>query len=331
VVGKERVAAVVPAYRVERHIEGVVRTVPPWVDDIIVVDDGSGDLTADTVIKIGEPRVRVLRHARNQGVGAAMRSGYGEALQRGADLVIKIDGDGQMDPAQLEKLVEPLASRRADYCKGNRFHDWTALRTMPLARRLGNIILSFLTKAASGYWNTSDPTNGYTAIRKEALQLINLNRLHSRYFFESGLLIQLGTLKAVIEEVPMPARYGDERSSMSLVRVALTFPGYLAMGLLRRIYWRYFFYEMTATSIFLAFGLIMLLFGLLFGSIRWYESWLTGTPQTAGTVLLAALPFMLGFQMILQAIVLDVQDQPSQPLCRVPPAARRWKPTTLTE
>lgn len=311
-----RIAVAIPAYKVERHVAGVITSLPDWVDEVIVVDDASPDASAERVQALGDPRVHLLRHERNGGVGAALRSAYACALQCGADVIVKMDGDGQMDPAELPRLLQPLVQQRADYAKGNRFHDLEALKAMPLWRRYGNVGLTLLAKAASGYWNLSDPTNGYTAVRADVLRRLDLAGVHPRYFFEQSLLIQLGIARAVVAEVRMPARYGDERSSLGVTRVLLSFPFLLARGLLRRIYWRYFFYEMTATSVFLLCGTLLTAFGLAFGGLRWYVGWETHTPQTAGTVLLAALPFILGFQLLLQALVLDVQDVPREPLCR---------------
>lgn len=311
----QRVAVAIPAYDVEPHVAAVVEGLPQWVDVIVVVDDGSRDRSAAVVAALGDPRVRLLRHERNRGVGAAMRSAYCEALAAEADVVVKMDGDGQMDPRHLRRLLLPLLRRQADYAKGNRFYHLAALSAMPRARRWGNVALSFLAKAASGYWNVSDPTNGYTAVRREALLALRLDALHPRYFLEISLLIALARLSAVVVDVPMPARYGCERSSMKLGQVLLSFPGQLVAGFLHRIYWRYFFYEARPASVFVICGALLMLFGLAFGSVRWYLSWATGTPQTAGTVLLAGLPVLLGFQLLLQALVLDVQDVPKVPLC----------------
>lgn len=311
----QRVAVAIPAYNVETHVADVISSLPSWVDLIVVVDDGSCDRSADVVAALGNPRVRLLRHKRNCGVGAAMRSAYRTALAARADVVVKMDGDGQMDPRHLRRIVGPLLRREADYAKGNRFYHLEALGAMPAVRRWGNVVLSLLAKAASGYWNISDPTNGYTAVRREALMALQLDHLHPRYFFEISLLIALGRLQGVVVDVPMPARYGSERSSMKLGRVLLSFPVRLVRGLVHRLYWRYFFYEARPASVFIVSGALLLLTGLAFGAARWYLSWATGTPQTPGTVLLAALPVLLGFQLLLQAVVLDVQDVPRVPLC----------------
>jgi glycosyltransferase involved in cell wall biosynthesis len=194
----QRVAVVIPAYRAAESIERVLRGIPAWVDAIYVVEDASPDDTAARVRALDDPRVRLLIHERNRGVGAAMATGYRQALSDGADICVKMDADDQMDPSHLAALIEPLIAGRADYTKGNRFHDAEALRRMPVARQIGNAGLSFLVKAASGQWHIFDPTNGYTAIHRTALTALDLRRLHPRYFFECSMPIELRRLDAVI-------------------------------------------------------------------------------------------------------------------------------------
>ena len=315
-LGDRKVAVAIPAYKAERSILGVLRGLPAWIDHVVVVDDGSPDRTADLAGSLGDPRIAVIRHGKNLGVGAAMKTAYRAALELDADIIVKMDADGQMDPAQLPRLLEPLLKDEADYAKGNRFFDLAALRSMPALRRSGNTVLSLLTKAASGYWDIADPTNGYTALRREALSLLNRAALHEGYFFESSMLIELGIVRGVVCDVPIPARYADERSSLSVLKALWSFPPKLILGTLRRLYWRHFFFEMTPTTVFLIFGGMLSLFGLVFGAARWRISVVTRTPQTAGTVLLAALPFLLGFHLIVEAVVLDIRDVPRRPLCR---------------
>src|SRR5512138_2312124 len=167
-----RIAAVIPAYRVEREIESVLCGLPPYIKYIIVVDDASPDGTAGRVSALaeGDRRIVLARHERNRGVGGAMVTGFIKALELGAQVVVKVDGDGQMDLGRLPELLAPLVLGKADYTKGNRFRDFAALRQMPIVRRVGNMGLAFLTKAATGYWNLFDPTNGYVAVRAEVLQ-----------------------------------------------------------------------------------------------------------------------------------------------------------------
>ncbi len=322
-LGEQRVAVVVPAFRVAEQIERVVRGIPGWVAHVVVVVDGSPDDTWERVqalsAALGE-RLVALRHEENRGVGGAMQTGFLEALRLGADIVVKMDGDDQMDPADLPRVIAPLLLGSADMAKGNRYASTRSLRQMPFLRLVGNAGLTFLVKAASGYWNIFDPANGYVALRREALERLDIRALPRRYFFESGLLIELGILRAVVQDVPISAKYADEHSSLSVPRTLLGFPPRLSWGLVRRVFWRYFVHDFSAVSVFLALGLPLSLFGLIYGARVWwhYNVSAAGTSissaATAGEVMIAAMPIILGFQLLLQAVVLDVTGVPRAPL-----------------
>jgi glycosyltransferase involved in cell wall biosynthesis len=288
----------------------VIRSIPARFGLIICVDDCSTDDTAQVIESLADPRVTLLRRSQNGGVGAAVKTGYAEALRQGAQIVVKMDGDGQMSPDDLDDLIAPLRDGTADYAKGNRFIDVGALQRMPRVRLFGNAALSLLGKASSGYWNVLDVTNGFTAIRAEALRQLELERLADRYFFETSVLIELNILRARVADVQMQARYADEKSSMSLVRVLFSFPGLLLRGGLRRFYWRYLIEDFGAVSICVLAGLPLVLFGTAFGLWHWWLSIREGIPATAGTVLVAALPVILGFQLLLTAVLLDVGASP---------------------
>jgi glycosyltransferase involved in cell wall biosynthesis len=309
-----RIGVVVPAFRVANEIERVLAGIPAFIETVIVVDDASPDDTAARVERCADPRVVLVRHAHNRGVGGASTTGFREALLLGLDVVVKMDGDDQMDPAELPRLLEPVLAGRADAAKGNRYDSIGSLAEMPLLRVLGNGILTFLVKLASGYWNVFDPANGYLALRADLLRKLDLERLPPRYFFESGLLIELGILRAVVADVPIPARYGDERSSLSIPRTVLGFPPRLVWGLLRRFFWRYLVKDFSAVSVFVLMGVPMLLFGFVYGSRAYLHMLETGVPATAGMVMLSAMPIILGVQLLLQAVVLDVQNVPTQPI-----------------
>jgi glycosyltransferase involved in cell wall biosynthesis len=304
------VAIVIPCYRVARHIAGVIQSIPSRFGLIICVDDGSPDDTAKVIEALGDPRVTLLRRPQNGGVGAAVKTGYAEALRQGAQIIVKMDGDGQMSADDLDELIAPLRDGTADYAKGNRFVDVAALQRMPRVRLFGNAALSLLGKASSGYWNVLDVTNGYTAIRAEALRQLDLARLSDRYFFETSVLIELNILRARVADVEMQARYGDEKSSMSLMRVLLSFPALLLRGTLRRFYWRYLIEDFGAVSVCVLAGLPLVLFGTVFGLWHWWQSIQEHVPATAGTVFVAALPVILGFQLLLAAVLLDVNSSP---------------------
>ncbi len=309
-----RIAVIVPAYRAEKTIEKVLSGIPPWVNTIYVVDDASQDGTAATVRARSDPRVRLLTHEVNLGVGGAMVTGYRHALLEEIDICVKMDADDQMDPTHLPELIEPLVHGRTDYTKGNRFHDTEALQQMPFWRKVGNAGLSFLLKAASGQWHIFDPTNGYTAIHRTALMALDLQKVHPRYFFESSMLTMLGRIGAVVEDVPMPARYGREPSSLSIGRTLVEFPWQCLRYGLHRILWRYFVADFNVVSLFLICGVPLVAFGLGFGLYHWIDSYKRNILTPTGTVMLAVLPLILGFQFLLQALVLDVQQGPRRPL-----------------
>jgi len=305
------VAIIIPCFRVERHIAAVIRSIPARYELIICVDDASPDATSSTITALNDPRVTLLRHEVNRGVGGAMKTGYIEAMRRGAEICVKMDGDGQMSADDLDDLIAPLLDGTADYAKGNRFVDLTALQRMPTTRLIGNALLSFASKLACGYWNMLDVSNGFTAIRTQLLRRLDLTRVAERYFFETSLLIELNILRAVTVDVEMPARYGDEVSSLRISRVLVTFPGLLVRGFVRRFYWRYLIEEFTVVSVCVLVGTPLFVFGLGFGASRWLETVQSGVAATAGTVFVAALPIILGFQLLLAAVLLDVLASPT--------------------
>jgi len=309
------ISIIIPAYKAEKHIQKVLASIPPLVSLIFVVDDCSPDRTGELVRACTDQRVSLVTHEKNQGVGGAVITGYAKAAEAGAQIIIKMDSDNQMDPDFLIPLIAPILKQEADYTKGNRFLHTENLRSMPFVRRVGNAGLSFLTKAASGYWNVFDPTNGYTAIHASILPLLNKSRLHRRYFFESSLLIELGMIRAVVQDVAIPAVYKDEDSALSEWKALLEFPWRLMAGFLRRLITQYFVRDFGIFSIMLVLGLIFSLFGLLFGLYHWYLSSITGVVASTGTVMIAVLPLILGAQLLIQSLIVDMQNVPSTPLC----------------
>jgi glycosyltransferase involved in cell wall biosynthesis len=305
-----RVAVVVPALNEAAHVGDVLRQMPAYVDQIVVVDDHSTDDTAAVAGASGDPRVAVISHATRQGVGGATLSGMERALAGGADVIVKCDGDGQMDPERIAALLEPLANDGYDYAKGNRFLDSAALRQMPRLRLLGNFAMTFLTKLASGYWHIFDPQNGFLAVRASALRDIDLGTVARGFFFENDMLIRLNIQNCRVKDVSMPARYGNEQSSLRINRILLTFPLQLARGLCQRIWEKYMLRDFSPIAVFWLVGAALLLFGGSFGSWHWLRSWLSGRPASTGTVMLSVLPFLLGFELILQAIILEIRESP---------------------
>ena len=240
-----------------------------------------------------------------------MKSGFTKALQLNCQYIVKLDGDGQMEPLFIEKVVAPLKNNTADYTKGNRFYDFEALRQMPIIRRLGNLGLSFLIKAASGYWNIFDPTNGFIAIKSSLLKKMNVNRLDDRYFFESSFLIELYYFNAIIKDVPMKAIYKDERSNLSPIHSLFTFPLKLFGAFIRRIILKYFLYDFNIASLYFLFGIPLFTGGSVIGLKSFIKYTSLQIPAPTGTVVIPVLLIILGFQLLLSALHFDINNYPS--------------------
>ncbi|MDP2723123.1 MAG: glycosyltransferase family 2 protein [Bacteroidales bacterium] len=309
-----KIGVVIPTFKAIQYIHSVINGLPDWVDHIIVVDDKCPQSTGNFVRQNyeSEPRVNVVFHDTNQGVGASTVTGYKEALNLGCDIIVKMDSDDQMDPKYLEKLIDPIVNKLAGYSKGNRFVDFKALKSMPLGRLLGNSVLSFMVKASSGYWNIMDPTNGYTAISKSVLSIINLDKLEKRYFFESDFLINLNIQNVVISDVAIPARYGDEISSLNVWSTLFKFPPKLFKGIVKRFFYKYLIYDFNMASVYVLLGLPLFLWGLIFGFVKWFQNASIMVETNTGTVMLSVLPLILGTQFLLAAINIDIESTPGK-------------------
>lgn len=303
-----KITVVIPCYKVASHIEHVVKELPECVDEIILVDDCSPDDTGKVLEQMSQQdsRIAVVRNARNMGVGGAMVAGFQEALRRGCDIAIKLDGDGQMDSSRIIEMVQVFDNEDYDFIKGNRFYDKFALRKMPLIRKIGNFGMSFLVKVSSGYWQISDPTNGFIAINKETLQRLDMSWLSPRFFFESSLICELYYTGAKIKELSMPAIYGEEKSNLSVIKSLITFPPKLFLRWLRRIWLSYYVYDFNLGSLYFAAGSLSFLFGLIFGIIRWVQFASAGVAAPLGTIMIAVLTFICGFQLLLSAFQYDL-------------------------
>jgi len=306
----QQVTVVLPAYNEARHIAQVIQTIPELVDRVIVVDDCSKDQTYEAALACQDARVVALHTPENQGVGGAMVTGYRHALELGADIVVKMDADGQMIPDYLPRLLDALIDGGYDYAKGNRFLASESLAQMPRLRLFGNIALTFLTKLASGYWHIFDPQNGYTAIKTSALGVLDLSRIHKRFFFENDMLVHLNFFSFRVKDVAIPARYGEETSHLSPFRIMVTFPLLLLRRFLRRIYQKYVLRDFSPIALFLLLGSVLFGWGAGFGVYLWIKASGTLNATPTGTIMLALLPLILGFQLLLQAIVLDIQETP---------------------
>jgi len=316
VTKKPKTAIIIPCYKVAGKIEDIISRIGPDISRIYCIDDacpaGSGDVLDRLAHK--ETRMTVLHHAVNGGVGASMVTGYRAALNDGMDILVKLDGDGQMPPELVPFLTEPICEGQADYVKGNRFFNITSLRTMPRSRMFGNIILSFMTKISTGYWHLFDPVNGFTALHSGVARELGLEKLSPRYFFESDMLFRLSIIRANIVEVPMESSYEDEVSNMSAFTSALTFPFLHLRNFLKRLGYSYFLRGFSLASLSLVVGIILLVFGLAVGITAWTHSYNSGIPATTGTVMLAALPFLLGVEMLFNFLNFDISNVPKTPI-----------------
>ena len=309
----EKIAVVIPCFKARDYILRVLADIGPEVGRIYVVDDKCPELSGQLVREqCRDPRVTVLQNEVNQGVGGAVISGYRQAVQDHVDIIVKMDADCQMDPRQLPQLVKPIIEHRADYTKGNRFYDLESLQAMPKIRLLGNAVLSLFSKLSSGYWNIMDPINGYTAIHAKIAGALPLSKISRRYFFESDMLFRLNTIRAVVMDIPMRAKYDQERSSLRIRQALVEFPFRHLSRLLKRIVYNYFLREFNIATIELTAGALLFTSGAIFGAHKWYVNALSGSPATSGTVMLAALPIILGFQLLLSALNYDINNVPKE-------------------
>lgn len=309
------VVVVIPCYRVKAHVLQVISSIGPEVDLIYAVDDACPEDSGNFIEQnCADPRLRVLRHVKNQGVGGAVKTGYRHALHQGAHIVVKVDGDGQMDPRMIPHFIKPLLDGRADYAKGNRFYDLEHIQRMPSLRLFGNGVLSLVAKISTGYWNLFDVTNGFTAIHGKVLRHLPLEKVSNRYFFETDMLFRLNTIRAVTIDIPMDAVYGNETSSLKIGNILLEFGSKHLKNICKRIFYNYFLRDMTAASLELLAGICLLVFGVAFGTFHWIQSLTTGTPTPTGTIMLAALPALVGLQLLLAFVSFDVANVPRQPI-----------------
>lgn len=309
-----KIHVVIPAYKVENHILDLIPRIGPEVEKIWVIDDACPNMSGELVKKKAkDSRVQVLFNSENQGVGGAVTTGYKAALAEGAEVVVKLDGDGQMFPEDIPALVKPIVVGEADYAKGNRFDSLDDLYQMPRIRIFGNAVLSFWSKLSSGYWSVTDPTNGFTAIHRAVLEKIELEKLSKRFFFESDMLFRLNISGAVVEDVALPARYGNEKSNLKIGKVLLEFPIKHIKNQLKRVFYRYYLREWSIASFELPLGIFLSGFGAWFGLSSFLAAAAAGRVTTAGQATIASLAIILGVQLLLSFLSYDIQSEPKIP------------------
>ena len=302
-----RVAVVVPAFDEERLVAETIRGIPEFVDRILVVDDASRDGTASAAEGVGDPRVEILRHERNRGVGATIATGYGRALEEELDVTCVMAADNQMDPAELRELVEPVARGEVEYAKANRLVSGEAWKVIPRTRYLGNAVLSLLTKIASGYWHVADSQAGYTALSLTALRRLDLGALYPRYGFPNDLLVHLNLQNARVRDVPSRPIYDvGERSGIKLRSVVPRISWLLFKGFWWRLGQKYVIRDFHPLVFFYVFGIAMLTVGVVLGLVE-LALRIAGNTITPATIVLVALLVIAGLQMTLFAMWFDME------------------------
>lgn len=310
-----RIAVAIPCYKVTQHVLGVISAIGPEVQAIYAVDDGCPEGSGRFIEEHNrDPRVRVLYNPENRGVGGAIVTAYQAAIQEDMDIVVKIDGDGQMNPVLLPHFVRPIVRGLADYTKGNRFYRPESLRGMPPMRLFGNAALSFLTKLSCGYWSSMDPTNGYTAIHTAVLRKLPLEKLERRYFFETDMLYHLNTIRAVVHDVPMDSVYADEESNLKISKILPEFLRKHATRLVKRYVYLYLLRDFNIGSLYSMLGAALCSVGMIFGGVHWAQSAVTGQTASSGTVMFAALPLIIGIQFLIAFLHYDVSNVPREAL-----------------
>ena len=304
----KRVAVVVPAFDEERLIGTTLAGIPDFVDRVFVVDDASTDGTADKARAAGDARVEVIAHERNEGVGAAILTGYRRTLEEGIDVTAVMAGDNQMEAADLEAIVRPVALGEVDYAKANRLFTGRAWELIPRTRYLGNAVLSLLTKIASGYWHVADSQSGYTAIDRKTLELLDLDRIYRRYGFPNDMLVHLNVINARVRDVPSRPVYGvGESSGIRLRRVVPAISWLLTKAFFWRMREKYVIRDFHPLVFFYVFGILFSLLGLALG-VTVTILRILGNDLTVATVVLVALLLMMGLLFTLFAMLFDMES-----------------------
>lgn len=306
---------IIPTYKAKKQILDVLRKMPNSVKEIIIVDDACPEKTGNYVVNsYQDSRIKVVYHDENKGVGGAMVTGYREALKGTQDYFIKIDSDGQMNPEEIDRFIKPLSEEKSDYTKGNRFYSLEMLNGMPSIRIFGNALLSFVSKASSGYWDIMDPTNGYTAIHRKVLQRIPLNKLSNRYFFESDMLFRLNLCRAKVTDIPLHSTYGDEESNLKIREILLSFTKNHISRIYKRLFYNYILRDFNAGSFFLLASLLTISGGLFYGGYHWIGNLGSGQETPTGAIVITSILLITGFNFLINFFNYDTSNKPSEPI-----------------
>lgn len=302
---------VIPAYNEERLIEKTLEILPTFVDYAIVVNDGSKDNTLNILksLKNTNKKLIVVDNVKNQGVGATVVNGFRRGIESDADIIGVMAGDAQCDPNYISKMIDRLIDTDSDYIKANRFVHRDALAKMPTYRRIGNIFITILTKFSTGYYSIFDSQNGYGVFRRAILEKISFDLIGKRYDYENTLLIALSIAGAKVKDEPVPAIYGDEVSSIKFLPTAYNALSANFIGFWRRIYYKYVLFNFHPIALFLFSGIFLIGFGTLFALFITYRRLADEFSPSTGTIMIAVIPLFLGFQLLLSAITMDMNNE----------------------
>jgi len=308
------ITVVIPCFKTSyKTTNSIIDKIPSNITNIIVVDDKCTFETGKQLAKIcKDKRLKIIYHTKNKGVGGAVISGYRLAIKKKSDIIIKLDGDGQMDPLEIHKLLKPILNGEADYSKGNRLSNLKDLRKMPTARLIGNFIFSVCAKFTTGYWDIFDFSNGFTAIKGSVLKNLITEEIDERFFFETDMLFHLYIMRAKVVDVSMKPIYGDEKSNLNILKVARYFPLMMLKRFFQRIKFTYFIMKISFNSLGLLLGLIFLFVGLIIGIYNsiYFGSMGEFTPN--GIIMTVALNLLIGIFLLCYFVIEDTKNVPSK-------------------
>jgi glycosyltransferase involved in cell wall biosynthesis len=307
-----KIAVVIPCYNEEKLATKTINTLPDFVDYIIAINDASKDKTLDILKGLAKnnKKIKVLDNESNGGIGFSLKRGFRYAIDNtNADAVGIVSGDAQCPPDRIQHMLDVFIDRNCDYVKGNRFYDRKALELMPSYRKIGNIFISLLTKFSTGYYSVSDTTMGFGFLKRDILEDLNFDFIGERYDYDISMLVALSIADARIKDVPVPAIYGEETSTINFWPTVFRVLRVIWRGFWQRIYYKYILFSFHPVALFLLAGLLLSLFGWLFAIFLLVERIIHHLSPSSGTVMLAVLPIILGFQLLLTSILLDMSSE----------------------
>lgn len=306
------ITVVIPCFNTNyKTTNSIISKIPSNISNIIVVDD---KCTLNTGTKLSQickdKRLKIIYHKENKGVGGAVISGYKLAIKKKSDIVIKLDGDGQMNPLEIKKLLKPIIDLKADYSKGNRLSNLKYFRNMPIARLVGNFIFSVCAKFTTGYWDIFDFSNGFTAIKGTVLKNLIKEEIDERFFFETDMLFHLYMIRAKVVDVSMKPIYGEEISNLKILKVSRYFPFMMLKRFFQRLIYTYFIMKISFGSLGLLLGIIFTLLGFVFGIYHWIYFHSIGQFTPNGIIMIVALKILIGFFLLSYFIIEDTKNVP---------------------